>query len=375
MTDNIKDPIGSAAIVITLGEHPNNGDGGNQQPVAMPKKVKARKIRIPNIALLQQNVKKYIIGQDKAVDRIVLAIYRSLKIKTIKTNVLVIGKSGSGKTETMKQIAKALKMPYTIEDATKYTKEGYVGGDVEDIIYNLFDNANCDVQQAERGMIIIDEIDKKINSAYESDISGKDVLNSLLKIVEGTQVPLSEYGNIGGEYLDTSKMIVVFMGAFSGIEEKRQKRLGKKANIGFGLSNSKENSTEEQDTRYTKEDLIAYGMPIEFAGRIDTIVEFETLSKESLAKIAKDSKLSIFRKYEKYLARNGIILEYDDSIFDDIAEKAISKNTGAREISNVTNEIFEPILNEVFNAKKGKYKKCILQKDFVQNPQKAYKME
>lgn len=352
--------------------------GGNPAKT-LTKKAKVRRMKIPNIAMLQKNIKKYIVGQDNAVDRIVLAIYRSLKIQTIKTNILVIGKSGSGKTETMKQVAKALKLPYTIEDATKFTKEGYVGGDVEDMVYNLFDNANCNAKEAERGMIIIDEIDKKINGDYEADISGKDVLNSLLKIVEGTKLPLAECGSPASEFfpthIDTSKMIVVFMGAFSGIEEKRKQRLGKKKKIGFGASESEDTSQEIQDMRYTKDDLIAYGMPIEFAGRIDTIVEFEQLSKGSLAEIAKNSKLSIFRKYEKYLAQNGITLEYDDSIFDEIAQKAITKNTGAREISNVTNEIFESIIYSVFTSERGKYKKCILKKDFVKNPQKGYMLE
>ena len=350
---------------------------GGVQPQPLKKKAKARKIKLPNIIALQQNVKKYIIGQDKAVDRIVLAIYRSLKIQTIKTNILVIGKSGSGKTETMKQIANALKLPYTIEDATKFTKEGYVGKDVEEMVYNLFDNAMGDIKKAERGMLIIDEIDKKINSDSQSDISGKDVLNSLLKIVEGTKVPLGgdgfEMPDILPEYIDTSKMVVVFMGAFSGIEEERKKRLYKgPKQIGFG--EEREETTVVQDERYTKEDLIAYGMPIEFAGRIDTIVEFEQLTKESLAQIARKSKLSIFRKYEKYLAQNGIILEYEDSVFDEIAQKAITKNTGAREISNVVNELFEPILYKVFTAEKGKYKKCVLDKTFVQSPETGYKL-
>lgn len=359
----------------TEQEKPTTNVGGSSPK---PLRQKARTIRIPSLSVVQQNVKQYIIGQDKAVERIVLAIYRSLKIRTIKTNVLVIGKSGSGKTETMKQIANALKLPYTLEDATKFTKEGYVGGDVEDIVYRLFENANKNIHKAEKGMIIIDEIDKKVNNDSQEDISGVDVLNSLLKIVEGTKIPYAEAEVAKAyklpRYIDTSKMIVVFMGAFSGIEKIREKRLKQKQAIGFGTVT--ENQTQQiQDSRYTKDDLIAYGMPIEFVGRIDTIVEFQPLSKESLSQIAKDSKLSIFRKYEKYLAGEGITLEYEANIFDEIAEKAISKNTGARELSNVANEIFESILSEVFSAPKGKYKKCILKKDFVKNPETAYVLE
>lgn len=344
-----------------------NQESGEIKPQPLPEKVKTKRIRIPNMAVLQSKVKEYIIGQDEAVNRVILSIYRSLKIRNIKTNMLIIGKSGSGKTETMKQIAKLLKIPYTIEDATKYTKEGYVGQSVEDMIYNLYDNSNWDLEKTERGMLVIDEIDKKVSNQYDSDISGKDVLNSLLKVIEGTKFLLEDDMGMLSEYVDTSKMIVVFMGAFEGIEKIREKRLkkGKNAKIGFNME--QEVSYQDRSTRYTKDDLIEFGLPTEFVGRIDTIVEYKQLSEESLAMIAKNSKLSIFRKYEKYLAKNRITLRYDESIFNEIAKKAIQKNTGAREISNVTNEIFEPILSEIFTQKKGKYKECILKKNFVQN--------
>lgn len=340
----------------------------NSQPL-QGGKVKIKRVRIPNMAVLQSKVKQYIIGQDEAVNRVILSIYRSLKIRNVKTNMLIIGKSGSGKTETMKQIARALKIPYTIEDATKYTKEGFVGKSVEDMIYNLYDNSDWDLEKTERGMLIIDEIDKKVSNRYDSDISGRDVLNSLLKIIEGTRILLEDEVGMLSEYVDTSKMIVVFMGAFEGIEEIRKKRLrsGKNESIGFNV-NQKVSYKEGNESGYTKEDLIKFGLPVEFVGRIDTIIEYKQLSEESLSKIARNSKLSIFRKYEKYLAKNGITLKYEDSIFDEIAKKALQKNTGAREISNVTNEIFESILSEVFIQKKGKYKECILKKNFVQNP-------
>ena len=350
--------------------------GGTAQPKPMEANTVGRKLS--NLTELQKEVKKYIIGQDKAIDRITLAIYRSIKIPSIKTNILIIGKSGSGKTETMKQVAKALNLPYTLEDATKYTKEGYYGLNVEEAVYNLFYNAEEDIEKAERGMIIIDEIDKKISNSFESDISGTDVLNSFLKLIEGTKVMVPmppELAEVGGapEWIDTSKMVVVFMGAFVGLEEECKKRLGKHQ-IGFGAEQNGSNS-KKQEMRFTKDDLIAYGLPTEFAGRIDTIVQFETLTQESLARIARESKLSIFKKYENFLEENGITLEYQDSIFDDIAKQAISKNTGARELSNVANEIFEPILSKVFTAEPGQYKKCILKEDFVQNPETAYVLE
>ncbi len=355
---------------------------------AMSRKM-VKETSLPNLTQMEKQVKESVVGQDEAVRRVLLAIYRSLKIRTIKTNMLIIGASGSGKTETMKQIAKMLGVPYTIEDATKYTKEGYVGSDVEEMIINLFTNAknyakrigngvsvNDSVKKAEKGMLIIDEIDKKCSPDFGGDISGKDVFNSMLKIIEGSTVCVSEIMDEEGSYypinVNTTNMLVILMGAFEGIEKIREKRLRKKQNIGFsGVSEKKE---EIQDSRYTKEDLIEYGLPVEFAGRIDTIVEYKKLSIESLEKIARESKLSAFRKYEKYFAEQGIVLEYKEDIFKEIAKKASSTKTGARELSNVANEIFEPILAEIFSNPDANYTHCILKPDFVQNP-KSYELK
>lgn len=370
---------------------------------AMPRKM-VKETKLPNLTQMEKQVKESVVGQDEAVKRVLLAIYRSLKIRTIKTNMLIIGASGSGKTETMKQIAKMLGVPYTIEDATKYTKEGYHGEDVESMVANLYQSVQKTwimnqnkrvnvtttrnkkmpfyktIKDTEKGMIIIDEIDKKCNSDSESnsgnDVSGKVVFNSLLKIMEGSKVCVNkdwvEKEQDFPIYVDTSKMLIILMGAFEGIDKIREKRLRKKQNIGFsGVSEKKE---EIQDSRYTKEDLIEYGLPVEFAGRIDTIVEYKKLSIESLEKIARESKLSAFRKYEKYFAEQGIVLEYQEDIFKEIAKKASSTKTGARELSNVANEIFEPILAEIFSNPDANYTHCILKPDFVQNP-KSYELK
>ncbi len=355
----------------------------------MPRKM-IKGTNLPSLTQLEKQVKESVVGQDEAVKRVLLAIYRSLKIRTIKTNMLIIGASGSGKTETMKQIAKMLGVPYTIEDATKYTKEGYQGSDVMEMVVNLYNSASKyarkvddnlydvkdAIKKAEKGMLIIDEIDKKCNEDPRDGLAGKDVLKSMLKLIEGLTILA---GEVIGEkeqyfpiYINTSNMLVILMGAFEGIEKIREKRLRKKQNIGFsGVSEKKE---EIQDPRYTKEDLIEYGLPVEFAGRIDTIVEYKKLSIESLEKIARESKLSAFRKYEKYFAEQGIVLEYQEDIFKEIAKKASSTKTGARELSNVANEIFEPILAEIFSNPDANYTHCILKPDFVQNP-KSYELK
>ena len=326
--------------------------GGMKQFKKGANKGKKRR-SVPPIQNMENNVRQYIIGQDTAVRKIITAIYRAIYLKSIKTNILVIGKSGTGKTETFKQIAKRLRIPYTIEDATKYTKEGYYGGDVEDMLENLLEAADYDLEKAQHGMLIIDEIDKKAGTD-SSDVSGVEVLKSLLKIVEG-----AKYNLVSEEVFDTSGLIIVFCGAFSGIDKIRKKRLGQNQ-IGFSSSQAQ----TAESTRYTKEDLVQYGLPEEFVGRIDTIVEMNPLEKEDLVQILKKSKLSIFRRYQRELRDAGICLQYDGKIFEEIAASSLKLDTGARELSNTVNYMFEDIIYNVM-AHPGKYSKCRLTLELV----------
>ena len=164
------------------------GSGEGETPTS-GKIYKRRKKKIPEIQNVEKTVLQSIIGQDKQVRQIITAIYRAINFKSIKSNVLIIGSSGTGKTETIRQVAKRLHIPYTIEDATKYTQEGYYGADVNDMIYNLLENAEMDMERAQNGIIIIDEIDKKAGHE-EHDVSGTEVLKSLLKIIEGTRIKI-----------------------------------------------------------------------------------------------------------------------------------------------------------------------------------------
>jgi len=314
---------------------------------------------LPEIKSLEKYIQEYIIGQDDHVRSIITAIYRARQLKSIKSNVLVVGKSGTGKTETLKQIAKKLNIAHTVEDATKYTEEGYYGADVDEMVQHLFENSGYKLRHAEQGMLIIDEIDKK---ATRGDIIGRDssgisVLKSLLKLVEGTKVKV--YGEYDEEqyneetyYFDTSNLIVFFLGAFSELDEIRKKRLGK-GTIGFGRTEA----TANQFHRYIKKDLIEYGIPEEFAGRIDTIIEMNNLTELNLVEILKRSRLSVFKKYQSALRQKGITLKYDPELFKAIAKEAMAVDTGARELSNTVNYIFEKIIYDVF-ANDGKFKIC-----------------
>ena len=319
--------------------------------------------RVPSIQNLEKDVLQCIIGQDKQVRQIITAIYRSIKLKNIKSNVLIIGNSGTGKTETIKQVAKRLNIPYTIEDATKYTQEGYYGNNVEDMVYNLIDNANGDLERAEKGIIVIDEIDKKAGRGIERDVAGAEVLKSLLKIIEGTTIAYISPENIINEEFtsfDTKNLIIIFLGAFEGLEEIRQKRLNQNP-LGF-VKNADVRKTDE---RYLKKDLVEYGMPEEFVGRIDTIIEMNKLDKENLTLIMKKSKLSVFLKYENELKRKGLTLVYDEEkLFENIAEASLELDTGARELANTVNYIFENIIYDILVNPK-KYTKCILDSGIV----------
>lgn len=318
----------------------------------------------PNILKLEEEIKKCIIGQNEQVRKIITAIYRAKYFKRLKSNVLIIGSSGTGKTETIKQIAKKLKIPYTIEDATKYTQEGYVGADVQDMIINLLENADDSLEKAQNGIIVIDEIDKKrANSSFSDggDVSGVEVLRSLLKVVEGTIVKIpTEFGLTVN--FDTKNLTIIFLGAFSGLEDIRRKRISKHS---LGFSNDLE-IISEKEKNFLKKDLIEYGMPEEFVGRIDTIVEMNKLTKENLVDILKFSRLSVFKNYQYELTKKGIVLEYDDKIFELIAEEALNVDTGARELSNIVNYIFENILYDVL-ACVNPIKRCKLSLDIVKD--------
>lgn len=321
--------------------------------------------RIRNIKQVEKDVLQCIIGQDKQVKEIITAIYRGIYFKSIKSNTLIIGDSGTGKTETIIQIAKRLHLPYTVEDATNYSKVGYYGDNVEDMIFNLIENADGNLERAQNGIIIIDEIDKKV-SGNKNDVSGVEVLKSLLKMIEGTTIKVTkEEDTYYGEVVDfdTKNILIVFLGAFSGLEKIRDKRLNRQA-LGFASSNMKENTMKND--KFTKKDLMDYGMPKEFVGRIDTIIQMKTLTKQDLVTILRKSKLSIFRRYQNELRKRGITLDYDGKLFEKIAEEAMSAGTGARELSNVVNSMFTNIIYDVM-AEERRYTKCKLSLDIVED--------
>lgn len=232
------------------------------------------------------------------------------------------------------------------------------------MIYNLLENANYDVELAQQGIIIIDEIDKK--AGYESDdVGGVAVLKSLLKMIEGTTFPVAiQKSEFDYEELqfNTGKLTIIVMGAFSGIEKIIDKRTNAKW---IGFSNT-ENETKIQNKKILKQDLVKYGLPEEFVGRIDTIVEMNVLRENELTSILKNSNLSIFKRYEKALKQKGITLMYDEKIFRKIAKASIAVATGARELTNTVNYMFENIMYDVISHPR-KYSMCKLSLEIVED--------
>lgn len=337
-------------------------------------------IKLPTLCDLESTVNATVIGQEQIVKSICTKIYEGICFPNIKNNIFIVGKSGTGKTEIVRQIANNLEFPLVVEDATRFTQEGYVGASVDEMIYDMIREANNNISLAQRGIIFVDEIDKKANKyANYSDISKGDVLKSLLKIMEGTKVQIDNpnfWENPAKNELsisfDTSNLIFIFGGAFEGIDKIRDKRLKQSSGIGFSSIEEKAIVINNNSFKsFTKEDLIEYGMPTEFIGRITNIYETNNLDENNLVKILATSRGSIFKKYEAIFKAAGIELEYPKDLFLNIAKKAKMYPTEARELNSQVSYIFEGIIYDLLNNKKD-YKKCILEEGILNDNHKYH---
>lgn len=322
---------------------------------------------------------RFIVGQEKA--KIVLSVavynhykkirYNSKKDKEMfldKSNILLCGPTGSGKTLLCKKIAEFLKVPYAEADATTLTEAGYVGDDVESVLYKLLQNADFDVKKAEKGIIYIDEIDKiskKVPSRnMPKDPTGEGVQQGLLKIMEGkvASVPLNKRA-INQEFvtMDTSQILFICAGAFTGLEDIVNKRINKK-NLGFENESDDKNILKE----ITPKDLIDFGMIPEFIGRLPVITNLEKLTITDLEKILLEPENSLTKQYKILFKEDGVDLVFDSSLLKIVAQKAYELNTGARGLKNV----FENLMNDLmYILPNKKLDKFVLNDSFLNNNQ------